>query len=175
MLLHYLGKQESGNPKIASFHLNDACCFTKNRWNTLKDIIWSQTIHPSPSKRSSECTRQDLGSEHSILQYVTLTLDVYQVCHCVGHCVKNGGCSSSCMESKSMDSIAGISYYLNKCETLWTCRLWQFALSARQCTSTSCVKQSNCCSAKLSAPFLLTYGSVTVQSLTPLTATFRKS
>ena len=37
------------------------------------------------------------------------------------------------------------------------------------------VKQSNCCSAKLSASFLLMYGSVTVQSLTPLTTTFRKS
>ena len=26
-------------------------------------------------------TRQDLGKEHSILQYVSLALDVYEVCH----------------------------------------------------------------------------------------------
>ena len=31
------------------------------------------------------CIRQDLGREHSILQFVTLTLDVYKVCHCVDH------------------------------------------------------------------------------------------
>jgi len=38
--------------------------------------------------------------EHSVLQYVTLTLDVYQVCHCVRCCVKYGSCSSSSMGSK---------------------------------------------------------------------------
>jgi len=32
--------------------------------------------------------------EYSILQYATITLDVYQVCRSVGHCVKNGSCSS---------------------------------------------------------------------------------
>jgi len=26
---------ETGNPEIASFHLNAACCFTKNTWSTL--------------------------------------------------------------------------------------------------------------------------------------------
>jgi len=28
--------------------------------------------------------------EHSILQYVTLMLNVYQVCYCVSRCVKMG-------------------------------------------------------------------------------------
>jgi len=37
--------------------------------------------------------RQDLRRKHSILQYVTFTLDVYQVCHCVSRCVKDGSCS----------------------------------------------------------------------------------
>jgi len=36
---------------------------------------------------------QDLGRECSILQYVTVTLNVYRVCHCVGHRVENGSCS----------------------------------------------------------------------------------
>jgi len=34
--------------------------------------------------------------------------------------------------------------------------------------------QSNCCSAKLSTSFLLSYGPTTVQSLTPLTSRFRE-
>jgi len=46
----------------------------------------------------TEYTRQDLGRKYSILQYVTITLDVYKVCHCVGRCVKNGSCSSSRLE-----------------------------------------------------------------------------
>ena len=33
------------------------------------------------------CTRQDLGREYSILQYVILTPDVYRVCHYVGRCL----------------------------------------------------------------------------------------
>jgi len=49
-----------------------------------ENITWSQLNHPSLSKRSIVCTRQDLGREHSILQYVTVTLDIYQVCHSVG-------------------------------------------------------------------------------------------
>jgi len=38
-------------------------------------------------------------------------------------------------------------------------------ISARQCTGASCVQHS----AKLSTSFLLSYGPITVQSLTPLT------
>jgi len=49
---------------------------------------------PSLSKWLSVCIRQDLGREHSIVQYVTLMRDVYQV----NQCVKNGSCSSSSLE-----------------------------------------------------------------------------
>ena len=38
-----------------------------------------------------------------------------------------------------------------------------------------CSTQSNCSSAKLSTSFLLSYSSITVQSLIPLTTRFRKS
>jgi len=58
---------ETGNPEIASFHLNAACFFTKKTRNTVKNITWSELNHPSLSKRSSGSTRQDLGREHSIL------------------------------------------------------------------------------------------------------------
>jgi len=40
--------------------------FTKNTKH-IKNITWSQLNHPSLSKRSTVCTRQDLGREHSIL------------------------------------------------------------------------------------------------------------
>jgi len=59
---------ETGNPEIASFHLNAACFFTKKTQNTVKNITWSE---PSLSKRSTGCTRQDLEREHSILLSVT--------------------------------------------------------------------------------------------------------
>jgi len=43
------------------------------------------TAEPPVTVRTIDCicTRQDLGREHSILQYVTVKLDVYKVCHCV--------------------------------------------------------------------------------------------
>jgi len=63
--------EETGNPEIASFHLNAACFFTKKTLNTVKNITWSELNHPSLSKRSTGCTRQDLGREHSILLSVT--------------------------------------------------------------------------------------------------------
>ena len=70
------------------------------------------------------CMRQTvktyLEREHSILPSVTHTLYVYQVCHGVGRCVtvKDGSCSSSSLEWKLMHCINGISYYLDKCQTL---------------------------------------------------------
>jgi len=72
---------ETGNPEIASFHLNAACFFTKKHETQLKNITWSELNHPSLSKRSTRCTRQDLGREHSILLSVTHMLCVSQVYH----------------------------------------------------------------------------------------------
>jgi len=89
---------ETGNPEIASFRLNAACFFTKKTRNTVKNITWSELNHPSLSKRSSWSTRQDLGSENSILLSVTHTLCVSQVCHAVSRCVKHGSSSSSSLE-----------------------------------------------------------------------------
>jgi len=133
MLLHYLEKQET--PEIAYSHLKAACCFTKNTRNTLK-------ISPSPDHSWTPitvktidciCTRHDSYRENSILQYVTLTLDVYQVCHWVGGCVKNGSYSSSSTAWKSVKRLLGhltISTNVKCYETL----RWQFCLSARHCT-----------------------------------------
>ena len=68
---------------------------------THKNITWWQPNHHSLSKWLTVCTRQDLGREHSIPQYVTLTLDVYQVCHAVSCWVIDGSCSSSSVERKA--------------------------------------------------------------------------
>ena len=75
---------ETGNPKIASFHLNVAWFFTKKHETQLK------------TKQSTGCTRQDLGREHSIL--LSVTHSASQVCHSVSRCVKGGSCSSSSLE-----------------------------------------------------------------------------
>ena len=79
--------EETGNPEIASFHLNAASFFT-TKHETVKNITWSELNYPSPSKRSTACTRQDLGREHSILLSVTHMLCVSLVCHGVSRCVK---------------------------------------------------------------------------------------
>ena len=72
-----------------------------------------------------------LEGEHSIWLSVTRTLYVYQFCHCVSRCVKDGSCSSSSLVWKLMNSINGISYYLNKCQTLSNTSQMTFFLSRR--------------------------------------------
>jgi len=89
---------ETGNPEIASFCLNAACFFTKKTRNTVKNITWSELNHLSLSKRSTGCTRQGLGREHSILLSVTHMLCVSQVCFGVSRCAKGESCSSSNLE-----------------------------------------------------------------------------
>jgi len=66
---------ETGNPGITSFHLNAACCFTKNARNTLT-ISTMITGEPPFTVKTIDCNHQTGGRDHSILQYVTLTLDV---------------------------------------------------------------------------------------------------
>jgi len=89
---------ETGNLEIASFHLNAACFFTKKHETQFKISPGHEMNHPSLSKRSTVCTRQDLGREHSILLSVIHMLCVSQVCHGVSRCVKDGSCSSSSLE-----------------------------------------------------------------------------
>jgi len=62
--------------KIVSFHLNAACLFYQKTQNIVKNITWSKLSHnhPSLSKQSTGCTRQDLGMEHNILLSVTHAL-----------------------------------------------------------------------------------------------------
>jgi len=109
----------------------------------IKRITWSRLNHPSLSKRSAVCTTHDLGKEHSILQCISLTLDVYQICHGVTHGIKMAALlrqGSSVKHNGHWD--------LNKCETLSNVSLIRqrhCSLSARQCalcTGASCIQHS---------------------------------
>jgi len=95
--------------------------------------------------------------EHSNLLSVTRMFYVYQVWHSVGCCVTDGSCSSS-LERKLMDSINGLSYYLNKCQTLSNTSQMTFFLSGRQRIGAHalCV-QHNRTAAALSTSFLLNH------------------
>jgi len=62
--------------------------FYKKKQNIVKNITWSELKHLSLSKRSTGCTTQDLGREHSVLLSVTHMLCVSQVCHGVSRCVR---------------------------------------------------------------------------------------
>ena len=85
-----------------------------------------------------------LEREHSILLSVTHTLYVCQVCHGVNRCVKDGRCSSPSLDWKLMHSINGISYYLNKYQTLSnTSQMTNFSFRKTAHRRSACVTQSN--------------------------------
>jgi len=65
---------------------------TKKTRNTVKNITRSELNHPSLSKRSTGCNRQDIGRERSILLCVTHMLCVSQVRYSVSRCVTGGSC-----------------------------------------------------------------------------------
>ena len=81
---------ETGNPKIASFHLNAACFLPKNARNILKYRL--VTAEPPFTVKTTDWMHQ---TGRRILLCVTHMLYVNQVCHGVGCCVKDGSCSSS--------------------------------------------------------------------------------
>jgi len=89
-----------GNRKPGNCVFSLKCCmlFDQKTRNTVKNITWSELNHLSLSKRSTGCTRQDLGRQHSILLSVTHMLCVSQVCHGVSRCAKGESCSSPILE-----------------------------------------------------------------------------
>ena len=68
MLLQYLGKQKNEN---CVFHLNAECCFANRHTKCIHIITWSRLNHSSFSQESTVCTKQDPGSEYSMLPSVT--------------------------------------------------------------------------------------------------------
>jgi len=97
-----------GNSKSENcvFSLKPCILYTKNTQKTL-NIVRLQLNHPSLSKQSTGCTRQDLGREHSILLSVTHMLCVSQVCRGVGRCVKDGSCSTSSLSESQWTVLMG--------------------------------------------------------------------
>jgi len=152
------------------------CCMLFANKHTKHIIARSQLNHTSLSKWSTLCTRQDLGKERSTMQYVTLTLDVYQVCHSVSSCVKIGPVLRQAWVNINGECCLDIFYCLNKCEMILNMSLMTilfFSNTMNRCVLRS--TQSHYCSTKLSTSFLLSYGPVTVQNLASLTAGFMKS
>jgi len=83
-----------------------------------------------------------LESEHSILLSVTYTLYVYQVCHGVGRCVKDGSCFLSSLEWKWMNSINGIPQQILDAIKHITDDIFSFRKTAHWCTCTVHATQS---------------------------------
>jgi len=86
--------------------------------NTLKYHL--VTVKPSFAVKTFDCLHQTLTDrtyreENGKVRYVTHMLHHdYHIRSGVCHCVKNGSSSSANLELKLIDSIAGLSYYLNK-------------------------------------------------------------
>ena len=91
---------ETGNPEIAFFHLNTVFCFAEEHTKHSNNHLVAVELPFIP--KVIDCMHQTiktyLEKEHSILLSVTNTLCVYEVCHDVGCCVKDGSCSSSSLE-----------------------------------------------------------------------------
>jgi len=145
---------ETGNPEIVYFYLNAICCLV-NRHTTHIKISpgHSWTILCCRNDRLSASDKTD-RKENEKVRYVTHMLH-YHVLSGVRHCVKIGSYSSPNLELKLIDSITGISYYLNRYQILWSVSLMatlSFSNTVHWCLLHS--TQSNCCSAKHSSSFL---------------------
>jgi len=118
--------------------------FYQKTQNIVENITWSELNHPSLSKRSTVCTRQDLGREHSILLSVTHMLCINQVCDGVSCCVKDGSCSLSSLEWQLMDNF--LMWYLTistNVRRYQTHHRWQFFFQKDSTQVHVCVTQSN--------------------------------
>ena len=144
-----------------SVHLNMVCCFA-NEHEKIHSNYHLVTVELPFIPKVIDCihqiTKTYLEREHSILLSVTRTLYVYQVFRGIDCCVKDGSCSSSSLEWKLMESINGLSCYLNKFQTLWNTSQMTFFLSGRQGTGAHalCVQHSPTAAA-LSTSFLLNH------------------
>jgi len=93
---------ESGNPKIAPFHLNAACFLPKTIRNTLKYHL--VTAEPPFTVKTIDWMHQ---TGPRILLSVTHMPYVNQVCHAVSRCVKDGSCSSSSLSESQWTVLMG--------------------------------------------------------------------
>jgi len=112
-VLHYLAKQETQNCNFSLKHCMLLCQQTHKTHLYYHLVAVKLPLIPKVIDCMHQTIKTYLEREHSILLSVTHTLHVYQVCHGVVHCVKDGSCFSSSLEWKLMDNINGISYTHN--------------------------------------------------------------
>ena len=105
---------ETGNPKIASFHLNAACFFIKKHETQLKYHL--VRAEPPFTVKTIDRVHQTwpTGREHSILLCVTHILCVSQVCHAVSRCEKMGVVLRQAWSNSQWTVLMGY-LTLNKC------------------------------------------------------------
>ena len=115
----------TGNPEIASFHLNTVRCIANEHIKHMVHmhcacnavqllIVVELPFIPKVIDYMHQTSKTYLESEHSILLSVTRTLYIYQVCHSVGRCVKMiETCSSSCLEWKLMGCVILLSQQMS--------------------------------------------------------------
>jgi len=104
----------------------------------------SRTTLNCQNDRLPVCTKQDLamkGEYHLTVNY--LTLDVYQVCHCVGRCAcQNGSCSSSIKPGVKVSGQYWRGILLSQRMLDAINDMFSSSNLTRQCTSASCVEHS---------------------------------
>jgi len=130
---------ETGNPQIASFHLNVAGFFTKNTRNTLK---YRLVTAESPFTVKTIDWMHQTGPR--ILLSVTHVLYVNQICHGVGPCVKDGSCSSSSLSESQRTALMGYPTISTNVDAI---KHISDDIFFFQEDSTLRAAQSNCCSA----------------------------
>jgi len=147
--------------------------FYEKHTKRIKNITRSQMIQHSLSNWSTVCTRQNLGRQRSILQYVTCMLPLRLMF------IKS--VTVSVAASKWELSLASIRVKVNRlhCFHILLSQQMSDAIITSIITIMSFSKtvrrpiwhstQSICCSAKLSTSLILSYDPITVPSLSPLT------
>jgi len=166
VVLHYLAKQETQKLRFSLKHCMLLCQRTHKTHLNYHLVAVELPFIPKVIDYMHQTIKTYLERELSILLSVPRTLHVYQVCHGVGRCVKDESCSSLSPEWKLMYCINGISYYLNKCQTLSTTSqmtFFSFSKTAHWCT---CIVHATQSAAALSTFFLLNHASNTPYSWT---------
>jgi len=147
---------------------NAVCCFVNRHIKHIKISLCCQNNWLSASDRTYR-------KENGKVKYVIHMLHNYHVCSGVSCCVKNESCSSPNLEWKLIDSIGGISYYLNIYLMLWSMSLMvilSFSNTVHWCLLHS--TQSNCYSAKHPSSFHSGQWPQMAWSLIPMTPRFRE-
>ena len=148
MFLHISGK--TGNPEIV-FSLKRCMQKRKTYYKILPVLVTVIQFKAIDYVHQTGPT----GMAHSILQYVSLTLEGYQVCHCVGRCVKIGVVlikhrSKSTSQSQWTVLLGYLTLSTNvRCYYRVVYKNFVFQKTVHRCILHS--PQSNCCSVKLSS------------------------